>query len=101
METETARLDLFFATLASHQRRHLLHHLSGVGDDPTTVQELADVLIKSGTADPQRARFLLQHVHLPKLKDMTVVDYDPRTETVRYHGSPLLDQMLEECQKHE
>lgn len=60
---------------------------SGGGADP------------DGTVDTSRRKRVtarLHHSTLPKLADAGVVDYDPRTGTVRYRGHPLVDR----CSDH-
>lgn len=86
-------------TLLSNEMRRLLCHYFLARDSPTaTVDDLVTHLLEydlSGAArDRQHLRTELLHRHLPKLADAAVIDYDERTETVRYHGHPLLKQVL-------
>lgn len=100
-----ADLDDYLRYLADRRRRELLDHL--VELDATTVDDLAGSLsrsrpgaapLRSGSADELSAE--LRHHHLPKLDDLSVVDYDCRTGTVDVLGVPpelrtLLDLTLE------
>jgi hypothetical protein len=43
----------------------------------------------------KQARITLVHTHLPKLADHEVIEYDERTETVRYRDGDRLEDLLE------
>jgi len=44
--------------------------------------------------DCETVAIALHHVHLPKLAEGGVIDYDPRSETVRYCGRPDRERLL-------
>jgi len=90
----TAELDSLFEILASGQRRRLLAHLIDTDDGVATLPELA-ALIADGDDDRERATIRLHHTHLPKLEDEGVVEYDARSETVRYRGSEAVTAWVE------
>lgn len=87
--------------LTSSRRRLLLSYLSTGPNGPVPVDELIDVVAKRECPDPgpatHRERILidLHHVHLPRLADAGVLDYDPVAETVRYDGSAKLQSILD------
>lgn len=62
----------------------------------TTLDELADVVVDrdGGVDDPSRARIRLHHCDLPKLAETGVIEYDPRSEAVRYRGRDALEGLL-------
>jgi hypothetical protein len=82
--TEEERYDL----LAAERRRAVLAVLAERGA-PTTLDELAAAVAtredgETGATD--RLAVSLHHVHLPRMDDLGVLDYDPadnRVETVR------------------
>ena len=89
----SARLDQTFEALSDEQRRRLLHYLSESSDGTATVEELTELL----GGDPLQTELRLRHVHIPYLRDTTIIDYDDRTETIRYHGNPLVERVLDNC----
>jgi len=44
---------------------------------------------------------MLRHSHLPKLEDAGLVEYDSRSETVRYWSQPSLEELLEHVRHKE
>lgn len=86
-------------TLLSNETRRLLYHYFLARESPTaTIDDLVTYLLKHDTNganhDRKHLRNELLHAHLPKLADAAIIDYDERTETVRYYGHPLLEQLL-------
>ena len=84
-----------FEALANSQRRHVLAYLSERSeDDPVHIDGLIDQVIArelvdgNSTVDPDSVAATLHHVHLPKLDDLGLVDYDPETNVV----SPVEDE---------
>lgn len=100
IETETEEWSAVVANLADTQRRIILAALAGQ-DGPLSRNELAhEVLTRNPDGDPQSdmETFLvsLHHVHLPKLADAGLIEYDADTKTVTYRGHPeLADEWLE------
>lgn len=86
--------------LTNSRRRLLLSYLTGRGDDPASVDDLVDAVAERERPDPgpathrDRIAIDLHHVHLPKLADVGVIDYDPVAGTVRYDGSGELESLL-------
>lgn len=101
--SSTGGIDLtpttIFGLLANDRRRYALHYLSNtVG--PVALYDLAEQ-IAARENDPTYDRYeqiliSLSHVHLPKLADAGVVEYDLELETVELVGgvdelTPFLD----------
>lgn len=86
--------------LANDRRRYLLSYLSTEATDPVSKDELRDVIAERERPDPgpaaHRVRISidLHHIHLPKLADAGVIEYDPVAETVSYKGSDRLESLL-------
>lgn len=89
-----AELDSLFGVLADRRRRRLLAYLAGTDDGVATVSELADH-VAADDADPERVTVSLHHAHLPRLEDAGIVEYDARSETVRYRGDPTVTAWVE------
>lgn len=75
--------------LADDQRRALIQWLRTSRETEMTLDALASrlQLTKDGTngtvSGERHVRCRLHHVHLPKLDEAGVLDYDPETKTVR------------------
>lgn len=84
-----------FELLAREPRRQLLCWLHQRDDPVVSLDALVRRLDERGVDLPGGARVALHHVHLPKLADADVIDYDPDAEEVRYLGDPRLGELLE------
>ena len=101
-ETPESALDAWLEVLADPRCRHVLHYFTRTAGQVATVDELATSLEASGqirTTRPEqatgdRATVTLHHTVLPKLDEAGVLDYDARTQTVRYHEHPALERWL-------
>ena len=93
-------LDTAFTALANRRRRVLVSHLAGTSG-ATTLDSLVDVVARAeadGTPTPghrDRVATALYHIHLPLLADLGLVDFDPRSEAVRYHPHPTVEKWAE------
>ncbi|WP_137285066.1 DUF7344 domain-containing protein [Halorussus salinisoli] len=75
-------LDAIFEILVPERRRHALYVLYRRGE-PITLLDLADEVAALEDADVERVATSLHHVHLPKLAETGVADFDAEAETVR------------------
>ena len=94
--------DTAFELLAHEQRRRALRHVVDE-DGHTTVDQLVDALLTdtSPSVDPKTAReqleIRLHHTHLPLLQEAGVIEYDPQRETIRYHATDIVEELLKQC----
>lgn len=88
-------LDELLALLATKHCRPLLWYFQECSADVASVQQLSDEIAPEASTDPGRVSLILRHVTLPKLDDAHVIDYDPRTNMVRYYGDPDLETFLD------
>lgn len=90
------RLDAVFVALADEQRRQTLRYFQTVDEDAASVEDLIEYTIDQTDKPLDRAHLELKfhHVVLPKLADQGVIEYDARSETVMYDGSPAVEQLL-------
>ncbi|WP_435151493.1 DUF7344 domain-containing protein [Haladaptatus sp. DFWS20] len=93
---ESQRLDTVFDALSNGERRRMVQYLTEATDGTATVEELAAL-----GDDPTQSKVRLRHIHLPRLSATKVVEYDERSETVRYRGSPFLERVLDCCLEHD
>lgn len=98
-------LDELFEILADGERRRLLGYLQGADGDVATFSELVEHVSDEPDAlsddDPDRVAVNLHHNHLPKLEAANIVEYDPRSETVRYRGGPVVGDWVELARNYE
>lgn len=96
VETEVDDWDAVLECLASRRRRIVLSVL--VAREPpvgrTTLMSAVAAREQDGPVDPgeveptRNLRVDLHHVHLPKLADAGLIDYDPDAGTAAYDGHP-------------
>lgn len=90
------RLDAVFDALADARRRYVLQYFRNCSDDVATVTDLADYVTKrTGDDGFEQISVALYHKDVPKLADAGLVEYDSRTETVRFVGSKLVYELLD------
>jgi hypothetical protein len=91
------RVDELLAVLASRRNRAVLQYFRVSPTDVASLTDVAEyVSSRSDTRDSpdqEQVAMILHHRNIPKLSAVGVVEYDPRTKTVRYRG----DRMVEEC----
>ncbi|KAB1197884.1 MULTISPECIES: ArsR family transcriptional regulator [Haloferax] len=95
-------LDACLHLVADKNRRRIIHHLRHEADETTTVDEIVDQFHSSGSDsknDPLQDRknlfIQLYHVHLPKLAEYGIVEFEHRTGTVRYHPNEQVETVLD------
>jgi hypothetical protein len=74
-------LDDYLRLLADERKRRLLRELRAAGDDPVSVD-----------SDDPDEQTRLHHIHLPKLADAGLIDWDPRDDIVV--RGPAFDEIL-------
>ncbi len=95
-------LNTFFGILSHSYRRLILLSLSQSENDLATIDDLVTVILaqKSETETSMQrtqddaVRVTLQHNHLPKLDDAGMIDFDARSETIRYRSHPEVEKYL-------
>jgi hypothetical protein len=74
-------LDDYLRLLADERKRRLLRALRAAGDDPVSVD-----------SDDPDEQTRLHHIHLPKLADAGLIDWDPRDDIIV--RGPSFDEIL-------
>ncbi|MFC4552094.1 MULTISPECIES: DUF7344 domain-containing protein [Halorussus] len=96
VESESETLDSVFRALADHRRRCICHYLAR-RSEPIPVDELAELVAASmsektravlTSAEIEQTRAELHQMHLPKLQEAGVVEYDADDGVVRLVESP-------------
>jgi len=96
-------IDAVFDALADWRRREVCLFFRETDVSTATVDELAMLLAgcePSGLGEPKgrtpdEFATELAETHLPRLDAAGVVDYDDRSDTVRYWGQPTVEKWLE------
>ncbi len=83
------------AALSCEHNRRTLEYFQESPGDVASVDELAtyvaDYQNGGGSDSPEQIALRLHHVGLPKLAGAGVLEYDPRSKTVRYRDHPLVE----------
>lgn len=90
------RVDELLRALADRRRRFVLYGGRELDGDAFSVDELADYVAGNAPGADGREQLLLElhHAQLPALSDAGLVDYDPRSRTVRFRAVPRIDELL-------
>lgn len=100
-------LDTILSLLAHHHRRDLFSYLVDAPDQTYRLDECAEYLLKQDAERPgelpqqTQVEADLHHVHIPKLRDVGILEYDPRTQELRYWGHDYLETCLDRVQSQE
>ncbi|WP_049926604.1 ArsR/SmtB family transcription factor [Halopiger goleimassiliensis] len=100
-------LDALLDILANERRRYLLEYLwdqpGNVGSfEAATKYTITKVGQKRGSQpNHDDIQVDLQQHHLPKLADAGVVEYDVRSQTIRYHEHERLESLYESVRAYE
>lgn len=100
-------VDTILSLLANTQRRELLHHLREASSETCAVDDcIAHILRREEAMTGERpghdhVAARLHHVHIPKLAEAGVIDYDARSQTIRYWGHERLEDWFEHIRAKE
>lgn len=82
--------------LSDQNRRSVLSYLQESSSDVATLEDLVDHISTREVRDDRQLAITLHHVTLPKLAEAGLVEYDPRSNTVRYEGDSEVLELLDE-----
>lgn len=97
MGAESPAMEDLLVALGHPLRREVLRYCAERSTRHMDLQSLADHLVVEGRHDErdrERVALLLHHLHLPKLADTGLVEFDPKSGQVRYHPSDELEQLI-------
>ena len=94
LERKPEQKDELLTILADDRRRAILAFFRDADDAVATVRELATHVDGRGHGDPGATPIQLVHSDLPRLEEAGVVEFDQRSEAVRYQGSTELERLL-------
>lgn len=83
--------------LDRYERRCIIHFLQESETDQVSIGDVVSHLQKQDPTSDGHGRIAvdLHHSHLPELATLDALEYDSRSETVRYHGDELVEALLE------
>ena len=95
--THSIPIDERFDALARTDRRAVIQFFRDEPAEKVTLDELVTGIVDGSywDTDESHARVCLQHSTLPRLADTGILDYDPRSETVKYRRQPAVEQLLD------
>lgn len=99
--TDTVPLDVALSMAANDQRRAILRYLLEADDDLVSIDDLVHEVAGNGAdsrqsahSTPQQVQVSVQHTHLPKLAEAGIVEYDTRSDTVRYYSDAGIERLV-------
>lgn len=105
--SQTISTDEALKLVADQRRRAVLEHLMNNGDQPVSVEELADRIADSDSprtgSDGEYVagiRVGLHHTHLPKLDAHGIIEFDPQRETVTYQSQHHVEELVRFVSQH-
>jgi len=93
-------IDAAFEVLADRYRRGIIRRLRASGGT-ATIDQLVDSVLEevdtTASPGPQVVRVRLHHVHIPKLRDVGLVEWDADSGAVHYRPHELVEELLAVC----
>ena len=97
--TTKGQLTLLYRLLADHRRRVLLQYLRDT-EAPMPISVLVTELTQGdehvSPDEVTETEIALHHIHLPKLADTGIIEYDQSTQHATYTAPPQVDALLEQ-----
>lgn len=94
-EFEPETVNQLLSALSEEHNRFVLRYFRESSANVASLDEFVEKLASEGTetgpGSRERIATRLHHMELPKLADAGVIDYDPRSKTVRCRNHPVLE----------
>ena len=97
--TTKGQISLLYTLLADHQRRVLLQCLRNTEASLSTSTLVTELTQGDGREPSERdvdTEIAVHHIHLPKLADAGVIEYDHSDQQAAYTAPPQVDALLED-----
>lgn len=88
-------LDQLHHVLSREHCRSVLYYFRHHSTEVASIDDLVDFRLSRDGQEESNVRVQLHHSTLPKLADSELVDYDTRSEMVRYRSNPTLESLLD------
>lgn len=92
--SQSQQIDELLRVLADPHCRNTLSYLQNASNSVVSIQDLANEISKEDHGGTTQLSIKLHHSTLPRLADTGVLEYDPTDHTVRYHGHPKLEPLM-------
>lgn len=68
-----------------------------------TIDDLVDLMVDRGNdwTGRQMLKTQLHHIHLPKLSETGLIEFDPRSDMLRYLGDQNVETLLDRLEQRE
>lgn len=91
----TVTLDEAHQIVAHELRRKVMEVIQDGCRSHYTRSELVDALVDDVDVDERQLSILLHHVHLPRLAEHEIIEYDRVENDIRYRESPRVERLLD------
>lgn len=105
--THSISTESLLEVVADPRRRMVLHRLQETDETAVDIEELTETIVTDGgrtagrsLSDESRALTELRHIHLPKLAEAGLIEYDQRSGAVRYCSNDRVERTLEFVSTH-
>lgn len=88
---QTAETNELLNICAAPHCRAILSHFRDSSSDSAALSNLIDEVAKQAHGGRERVSIQMHHLTLPRLAEIGYLDYDKRSNTVKYHGHPELE----------
>lgn len=88
---QTVETNDLLTICAAQQCRPILSYFQDSSEDTARLTDVIDTLEKGGHGDREQVSMQLHHSALPRLAEVGYLDYDKRSDIIRYQGHPELE----------
>lgn len=92
---ERETLNQLLSALSNESNRYVVEYFCTASENVASLEELAEYTVgkheTAHSASSQRVDLDLHHSGLPKLAAVGILDYDPRSKTVRWLSHSIVD----------
>lgn len=103
-QTPELSLDAVLNILSQRERRSTLNYLVDSSEEVVPIDEVVEQIVQAESERidklPNRdhLELSLHHIHLPKLTEAGLLDYDSRSQQIRYKGNKQIERWLKYIQ---
>lgn len=100
VQSPSLTVDQVLETISNERRRYILKYFHQTDNDTAALDTLIDYVttqeFDSTPSDREREELStsIYHVHLPYLQDVGLIEYDERSDRVRFYHHPVVDEWL-------
>lgn len=100
LQSPSLTVDQVLDTISNDRRRYILEYFYETDNDTATLDTLIESVMTqefdSTPSDREQEELstIIHHVHLPYLQDVGLIEYDERSDRVRFYHHSVLDEWL-------